>query len=344
MAERQPGLDLIRVLALLLVVSFHAFLYNGYYHEAQQGVSMWLAGSFRWLSVACNGLFLMLSGYLGGRKTSFSHCRKTLLRVLLGYLLAAVISIPIRHFFLGDTQSFATWFRRIFTFRAVYYGWYVEMFLGLTLLSPFLGLLLERLQKPGELLSLVLVLLVLTALPGATTLDLAPDHWRILYPVTYYVLGAAVYRLQPRIHLLAGLGLTLLVALSLGAVTTLSTDGKLSEAFIQEFGDLWIVVMVLAIFCSLYRIPVGRRMGRLLRFAAGGCYGGYLLSHLLDSWVYAQFPKWRTPGGYIWLFFLVTVPVFLVSILSGRLLEDCTGWLLRRRKEAVTWGQESRGT
>ncbi|MBQ7871111.1 MAG: DUF2079 domain-containing protein [Oscillospiraceae bacterium] len=101
MQKREPALDLLRCLALLLVVSFHSFLNNGYYSEAQRGTAMWLAGSFRWLSVCCIGLFLMLTGYLKSGKTEVGACHRGFIPVLLGYLLASAISIPIRHFWLG---------------------------------------------------------------------------------------------------------------------------------------------------------------------------------------------------------------------------------------------------
>ena len=47
MPKREPGLDLLRCIAFLFVVTFHSFLNNGYYSEPQTGVAMWLAGSFR---------------------------------------------------------------------------------------------------------------------------------------------------------------------------------------------------------------------------------------------------------------------------------------------------------
>ena len=54
MKERKAGLDLLRCTALLLVVTFHSYLNNGYYYEAQTGVDMFLAGSARWLRTACS--------------------------------------------------------------------------------------------------------------------------------------------------------------------------------------------------------------------------------------------------------------------------------------------------
>ena len=78
--------------------------------------------------------------------------------MLLGYALAAAFSIPVRHFLLGQQESLSVWITRCFGFRGTYYGWYVEMYIGLALLSPFLNRLLEALPD-REVFLLALVLL-----------------------------------------------------------------------------------------------------------------------------------------------------------------------------------------
>lgn len=330
MSERQSGLDILRCLALLFVVTFHSFLNNGYYYEPQNGYAMWLAGSFRWLSVSCIGLFLLLTGYLKSNQTEIGRCWRGLLPVLAGYLLAAVISIPVRYFLLGDRQTLGVWITRLFGFQGVYYGWYVEMYVGLVLLTPFLNRLLERLDTKGLLL-FAGGLLVLTALPGATSLVILPDYWRGYYPVTYYVLGAVIRRMQPKIHPAASLCGAAAMALLLGAVTVLSTDGQLSEAAVWEFPDIWITVISVLLFLSFYRWKLSAWAAKLAAWGAGGCYGGYLLSHLLDAWCYHLAPQWKNPQGYGKLFFLITVPIFLVSVAAGRLLEKIIPGRIQRK-------------
>ena len=334
MSKREPGPDLLRCIALLFVVTFHSFLNNGYYAEPQVEILMWLAGSFRWLSVSCIGLFLMLTGYLKCEKTDPKACYRGLVPVLLAYFLAAIISIPIRHFLFGDTQSFTTWLTRLFSFSAVYYGWYVEMYIGLVLLMPFVNMLLERLQNTKTLLGLCAVMLVITALPGATSAVIFPDHWRVIYPLTYYILGAAVRRIQPRINPWIGIVGAVAMSAVLGAATVLSTDGNLSEAFTWEFPDLWIVCIVACLFISLYRIKIPTCISRILAFGAGGCYGGYLLSHLFDAWCYKLFPGWRTPERYVLIFFCITLPIYVVSIFLGVMLERMVKWPGFNRKGA----------
>ena len=321
MTNREPGLDLLRCIALLFVVTFHSFLNNGYYYEPQTGVTMWLAGSFRWLSVSCIGLFLMLTGYLKSEKTDVKACYRGLVPVLLGYLLAAVISIPIRHFVFGDVQTFSAWLTRLFSFSAVYYGWYVEMYIGLVLLCPFVNIILRHLQSTKALLGFGMVMLVITALPGATPWVVFPDYWRSIYPLTYYILGAIVRRTQPKINPWLGIVGALMVSAILGAATVLSTDSKLSEALTWEFPDLWIAFIVVCLFVALYRVRIPSSIGRMLAFGASGCYGGYLLSHLFDAWCYNLVPGWKSPDRYVLSFFCITLPIFVISILLGVLLE-----------------------
>lgn len=333
--QRQAGLDLIRCTALLFVVIFHAFLNNGYYYQPQVGGFMLLAGSVRWLSTGCIGLFLLLTGYLKSTETDIRSCWRRLPEVLLAYFLAAAVSIPVRHYILRDTQSFGTWMLRLFGFSGVYYGWYVEMYVGLVLLMPFVNRILSNLQD-RDLLPFAAVLLFLTALPGIIKIPVLPDYWRNSYPLTYYVLGAWIRRLQPRVHPLLGIGGALAIALLLGSATVLSTDGPLGEAVTWEFADLWILLIAALLFISLYQMQLSISAEKLLAFAAKGCYGGYLLSHLLDAWCYLLIPQWRTPARYPMLFLVVTVPVYLVSILCGRALEQLTAKLLRKeRKQCV---------
>lgn len=322
MRNREAGIDLLRCLALLLVTLFHFFLYNGYYYQNQVGAAMLFANGARSLSCACIGIFVMITGYLRSEETPSRRYFRSIGVVLVGYIIAAAISIPIRHFLLGNVQPLDVWVKRFFGFGGVYYGWYVEMYIGLMLLSPLVNLAIAHVTEKKTLLWLSAAMLVLTALPNATRLTLFPDWWRGIYPLTYYVLGAVVRRLKPTIKPWLGLSAACIVSLAMGAATLLSTDGVLSDALTWEFGDIWCVMIALCIFLSLYKITIrGKRISSILSWLAGGCYGGYLLSNLLDAWMYKLIPSWRVPEKYPLLFICITVPIWLTSIISGKVLD-----------------------
>lgn len=320
MNKRISGLDMLRCTATLFVVVFHSFLYNGFYSEPQTGIYMLFANSARWLSVSCIGIFVMLTGYLKSAEETDRTYFRSLIPVLSGYALASAISIPIRHFLLGDVQSAGEWIHRFFAFGGVYYGWYVKMYVGLLLLSPIINLAIEKVKDQRRLFIPVICAIIVTAMPGATRLTFFPDYWRAAYPLTYYMLGAVIRRLQPKPSSLLCLISAGAISLALGAATLISTDKAIGEAFTQEFGDIWILLICVCIFLALYRINAPKLLGIPLRYAAGGCFGGYMLSHLFDAWVYRTMPQYHSPEHYPKIFFIQTLPIYFVSLFSGALL------------------------
>ena len=107
--RRLPGIDLLRCLAFFLACGIHFFMFNGFYNEPQQGTTMLLYNSFRWLCFGCIGLFIMLTGFLRCENTDIRACYRSLIPVLLAYLLATAISVPVRHYLLGEPHSAVEW-------------------------------------------------------------------------------------------------------------------------------------------------------------------------------------------------------------------------------------------
>lgn len=316
MPKRESGLDLLRCFATFLVVMAHSFLSNGYTITPQTGVSMWLAGSFQLMGRCSVGIFLMLTGYLQGRKTNWRACYRGLPVVLMSYVIAAAICIPIRHYVYGDVQSITTWAQRFFGYTGAYYGWYVEVYVGLTLLTPFINTALNH-SSDKQLFGFAGVLLFLSALPGLTPWTVVPGFYVNLYPISYYVLGVIIRRVQPKIKPVFGLLAALGSALLMGAVTVLSTDGYFAQAMTWTFGDLGMVVVSVGLFIGLYRTKLPQWLGQVFAFLATGCFGAYLLSHLLDATCYKWIIPWKKDGKLLLIFLCVTVPIYIASMFLG---------------------------
>jgi len=136
---------------------------------------------------------------------------------------------------------------------------------------------------------------------------------------------AAIRRLRPAVPGWMGIAGALAVSLCMGVATVLSTDGSLSQAATWEFADLWVVFISLGLFLGLYRLRLPPLAAKIAAIGAGGCYGGYLLSHLLDGWAYRLLRQFHTPEGYPVVFVGVSLPIFLLSVTGGWLLERVTG-------------------
>lgn len=330
MKQRQAGPDLFRCVGFLFVAGLHACLYNGFYYQPQEGAAMWAANSFRWLFFGCNGMFMLLTGYLRGDKPVTKGFYRGLLPVLVGYGLTCLISYPIRYFLLGEQDPLMTWVERFFTFSN--YAWYLEMYIGLILLSPLVNLVLKQLTKPRHVLWLLATMVVVTTLPSATPAPLLPDYWTALYPLTYYTIGASIARLKPRIPSWAALLAAAATAGLMGLASLLTAWGKtFNDGFSQGgYGGFLTTMMVSFLFLGLYRFRAGPKLQKLLAWLAGGVMEGYILSRLLDVWVYGKVSFWHSPEYYPLIFLCVTLPVFLVSITAGHYVHKLALWLTRK--------------
>lgn len=320
MIKRESGIDLLRCVALLFVNGVHCYLYNSFYNINQTGYHMWAANSCRWLFYCCNCLFMMLTGYLKSGKLYKKGYYRSLIGILVSYVLTCVISFPIRHFILNDKLSLYGWLEKLVTFGN--YAWYVEMYIGLFLLSPFLNIILDKLNTPRQFCWLAGTMVFLTAVPSVIpTINFFPDYWTGLYPLTMYVLGAGVRKFRPQIpSWVAGLAAAAVLML-MGFFSIASTDQGFSSGFSQGYGGFWVTLACVFLFLSMYRLQLPTVLHKPLAWMSTGVFEGFLLSRLFDVWVYATAPGFfRQPENY-WLGFLcLTLPIYIFSLLLGKMV------------------------
>lgn len=275
-------------------------------------------------------MFMLLTGYLKSTKPFDRSYFRGLLTVLTGYLLTWIISCPVRYFLLGEADGPFLWINRLFTFEG--YAWYIEMYIGLILVSPVINLALSQCTQPKQLFWLCGTMAVLTALPTLTPLHLLPDYWTDLYPLTYYVLGAVIRRMNLRLPCRIGLLGAGLTAAVMGLLSSITANGQtFLDGFVQGGnGGCLTTVMVTLLFLGVYRLPVGPRLQKVLNWLSGGVFEGYLLSRLLDVWVYKQVPFWHSPESYGLIFLCVTLPVFMLCAAAGKIVHTLSAGLVRR--------------
>ena len=107
-----------------------------------------------------------------------------------------------------------------------------------------------------------------------------------------------------------------------GLITLLTTDEAVSKGFGQGYGGFWVTAIGVWIFLGLYRLHPGERLSRVLAWMAGGCFEGYILSRLLDVWLYNCFKQWHSPEYYPLLFVCVTIPIYIFAIITGKITHE----------------------
>ena len=192
---RSIGLDLIRSLAIFSVIGGHFFMNSGFQNVEFGEAAMFVQGCAKFFFGIGVPLFLMLTGYLQGKKEANTRYYKGALRVLGSYAVFCLVTILFRIYYLGEQGSALQWGHKVLDFSAIPYGWYIEMWIGLFLLVPFLNILWRHI--PTQRLKLVLLgtLYVMTALPDMTNrygMHLTPGFWADCYPLFFFFAGAYI--------------------------------------------------------------------------------------------------------------------------------------------------------
>ncbi len=351
-ARRNPGADIVRCLAFFLVVSVHFFYNNGYYDTTVAGEKMYVMTLMRSFFIICVPLFMMLSGYLMRTRKPEVKYYKKLGSTYLVYLLAALCCVAYAVYFLDQEWSVKRLVFGILGFTAAPYAWYVEMYLGLFLLIPFLNILYNHIPTQRGKKLLLLTLLLVTALPSVVNVydltqplswwaqpsasraytKLLPAWWTRLYPLTYYFLGCYVSEYGIKIKPVTNLLLILGTWLASGSYTYWRSQGS---TFIWgdwcDYPSIFNVVLTTLVFVFIVnrnyeKCPAA--LSGVLQWMSGLCFGGYLVSWIFDKAAYGvlnqSVPHMPDRLGY---YFVVVPAVFIASLLLSLVVTTLAGWI-----------------
>lgn len=213
--QRNINLDLIRCIAVLFVISVHFCLNIGFYELPCSGMRMLFLSILRSAFMTCVPLFLMLTGYLMNKKELTLSYYKGMKKTYCIYVLICICCLLFRIFYEHENIGIRKMILSILDFSADSYAWYIEMYIGLFLLIPFLNILWNNMEDKAKKWLLITFLILTTLpsllncweflLPGDETRDynlLFPDYWQSLYPFTYYFIGAYLKEGKREVRLL----------------------------------------------------------------------------------------------------------------------------------------------
>ncbi|MBQ3417049.1 MAG: acyltransferase family protein [Ruminococcus sp.] len=387
--RRNSTLDVIRIVALASVLSVHFFLHTGFYSQPYSGYSgpiesivkaiseqnpdnlnglwMFLTFMMRTLFGVCVPLFIMLSGYLMGKKTVSRSYYKGIRKTLIIFVLVSVV-----HFFFkafredalvkaaaasggidaifkafseSETLDFKHFIFGIFDYTHANYSWYIEMYIGLFLIIPFLNLGYNKLKTKRQKQVLVLSFVFISILPtlfniynfdsaswwldprtSDTYQKFLPAFWMGIYPIAYYYIGMYLreYGVKPKTKSLVGI---LCVSLLLGTLFNVyrsSGGGFITGSYNYWYGFIPCVLSV-TLFALLLRIK-SDNWNEKVRFGlwkiSDLVVGAFLMSFVSDMLVYdvlkAKVPTFLQRIPY----FFIVVPLSLILSLVFAFILD----------------------
>lgn len=343
--KRNPAADIIRCLALFLVISVHFLLHNGFYYHPSDSARMYVMHVFRALFIICVPLFMTLSGFLLRNKRLNVDYYKRISKTIVTYVLASIFCIIYSVAFLGNDFSLKNSFFNILNFSAAPYSWYIEMYLGIFLIIPFLNILYNNIPTQNWKLALIAIFIVLTSLPSVinaydlSSLDwfpfptlatssynkLIPEWWVGIYPLTYYFIGC--YLSEYGLKIKKSLN-TVLIAVTIIVFATYTYWRSYKVNFIWgtwcSYESLFSVILTVLVFTLILNLDYSKLPDKLCSFlkkVSGLCLGGYLLSWIFDEIFYPiLLKKVALVTDRLEYYFLIVPSVFILSLLLSYIL------------------------
>lgn len=323
-SSRICGLDLIRVVAIFFVIAGHFFvLHTSLMSVPFNDLCLFVQATLK--DIFCVGvpLFIMLTGYLNSNKTPTRKYYKGMLRVLVAYLVFSIITILFRKYYIGEDLTWLQWTMKILDYSAIPYAWYIEMWIGLALLTPFLNYMYKAIPSKNQKFLLLASLFVMTSLPDLFNrygMYLVPAYFaKAAYPLLFYFAGTFIREYQPRIKHWQGWALVM----SMSMVTPLFNIAVFrgNSDLVQIAGGpggvfhSWIA---LAIFLMLYKKDVSNPpLKRWITHCSLVSLEMYLCCYMFDMLYYPWFKErfFETQSQFFPWFFVIVPLIFMSSFI-----------------------------
>ena len=153
--KRSSGIDIVKIFAAFLVIVVHFFYHTAFYTAIPiTGYEFLIPLMVFWTSYTCVPLFMITTGYLMNSKKLSKKYYKGMIKVIILYLMCSTVCLVYKQF---HGQPFDLWeiLRGYVRYSHSDYAWYVEQYLVMLLLIPFLNLAFNGLQTRKQHIALL---------------------------------------------------------------------------------------------------------------------------------------------------------------------------------------------
>lgn len=317
--SRIVGLDLIRCFAIFSIIAGHFFEIHTSYRESDlNSFSMFLQAGALQLFYTGVPLFLLMTGYLNAQKTISRKYYRGIWRVLVSYLIFSILTVIFRKFYLHENESIYMWIYKILSYSAIPYAWYIEMWIGLFLITPFLNKLYVSLPSRRQKQLLIVTIFVMTSM-AKSWIHVLPQYWMQCFPLLYYFIGCYIREYQPKVNSKYLLIIVFVCCLTNPFFKFLNNPlFSIGGGAYGVFGVILAVTLFLLIYrVDFYIVPLNNILTKISLLSLDI----YLCSYIFDAIYYPFFKDhWFINQSQFGMFFFVIVPlVFISSIILAQI-------------------------
>lgn len=310
--ERLINCDILRILALIFVISVHSLSFIGFYSTITEGPTMLFSNMLRCLFMSCVPIFIILSGYLMSKRELNKKYLFKIVRILITYLICSILCFILINIIEGKTNelSIFNFISGLLSYSAAPYAWYVNMYIGLFLIIPFLNILWNNLKEKRQKQYLLLVLFIIGILPNAVNIfnfkdpswwlnpassrsyhQLIPNYWSgITFVILYYFIGCYLKDYKLKLSRKKNIILLILSIILFGLFNYYRNYNALFgwETYVgnASLEVLIVTVLVVNLILNLKIDIKSPKVTKIISKVSYLTFGAYLVSAIFDRWLY----------------------------------------------------------
>ena len=334
MKKRVYGLDLVRFIAIFFVILVHSFLNDGFNELPLNSIKMFILLFIRCLSHCGVLLFIILTGYLCSNREINKKHYYSIFKILITYFLVSIITLIFRKCYLNDEVSVITLIANIFNFTTAPYAWYVEMYIGLFFLIPFLNILYKNINTRKNKRLLIITLFLFSSLfptldkimIAGHSINLYPDWWSLLYPILLYYVGSYIREYKINFNKYVNIAIIILLNFLNAFVSFFYSQGKSVNDLSIDNNYAVSIILAILIFIQFYNVTTKNiKIEKNVSFYSKYSFGAYLISYCFDVLLYRNAKNIFSETHYLIIstfcipflvLFLSTIVSFLVEKIS----------------------------
>lgn len=294
---RHVGIDIVKSMAILSVVGVHFFLNTKFYTTDLDNGNLLFQTIIQQLFLVCIPLFLMSTGFLNNNADISVKYFKKLIPVLVLYALYSIPAIFYRAYINEIEFDIPSWISLIFKFKGHRYSWYIDLYIGLFLLMPFLNRMYFSLNTKKEKQTLVFILMILTSFVSLINGRIInefhlPTYWTAIYPLTYFFIGKYIRDFQPKMKTPLNIVCLVLVLILQGGIEYIMAGGETYRHYFTDYTSALRVLEGYLIFILLYKFDIKNEFVRKKVISISSLtLDIYLASFITDRLVYKELLK-----------------------------------------------------
>ncbi len=326
--ERMSNIELLRILAMFMVVSLHYLDKGGFLQDlpgAFQGKSYlpWILEAF---CIGAVNIYVLIAGYfMVDSSFKISRAVKLWLQILFYAVLIPVVLIA---FGVISVQGLTIYniLQYIFPIYMEQY-WFGTEYLFLLLLSPISNAGVRAMDQKTLKRVLVVLVAVVSVIPSILPVSLTHDKagYDLLWFLVLYVTAAYIRLYDFPVpnskgkalvgFLLATVGIFVwMYVLNLFAVRSGRLEEKVTMSFHYNHILVWIAAVSIFLLFLQIKAP-GGKVGRVINWAAAGTFGIYLLhEHLTLRFEWMKLFPGAGEGFHIGWYLLAVLCVMAAGI------------------------------